>query len=119
MDRSRCLARSILVLVTAPLVAGAQPTFTALGVIPGDASGSSEAFAVSADGSVVAGGGQGAFGSRAFRWTASGGIVDLQPNGSISEASGISADGSVVVGGNDDNYGPGTRRSAGRPPAAW
>ena len=107
----RRLTGSILLLIVAPLDVGAQPSFTGLGDLP-DPFGVhySEAFAVSADGSVVAGRGEGAGGARAFRWTASGGMVDLGTPGAppgtyaLSEASGISADGSVVVGGNDDNY---------------
>jgi probable HAF family extracellular repeat protein len=57
----------------------------------------SEAVAISADGSIVAGNS-----SFAFRWTQSGGMVSLGDldGGSLgtSEAHGISADGSVVVG---------------------
>jgi probable HAF family extracellular repeat protein len=61
----------------------------------------SEAFGVSADGSVVVGWAYNAAGqTRAFRWTASGGMQDLGtlPGGSLSVAYGVSADGSVVVG---------------------
>jgi probable HAF family extracellular repeat protein len=62
---------------------------------------SSEAWGVSADGSVVVGKAyNAAVQGRAFRWTASGGMQDLGtlPGGNYSEASGVSADGAVVVG---------------------
>lgn len=53
----------------------------------------------SADGAVIVGLGSGPS-ERAFRWTASTGMVDLgtPPGGTLSEAWGVSADGSVVVG---------------------
>ena len=62
---------------------------------------SSNAFAVSADGSVVVGVSPSSSGTEAFRWTESGGMVGLGdlPGGIFhSNASGVSADGSVVVG---------------------
>jgi probable HAF family extracellular repeat protein len=71
-----------------------------LGDLPGDVF-SSEASAVSADGSVVVGQSKSASGSEAFRWTQATGMVGLGdlPGGSFySGASGVSADGSVVVG---------------------
>ncbi len=65
-----------------------------LGTLGGDAS---EAYGVSADGSVVVGRAKNASAhGRAFRWTAAKGMYAL--GGSESEASGMSADGSVVVG---------------------
>ena len=61
----------------------------------------SRAFDVSADGSVVVGGGNATSGYEAFRWTSGGGMVGLGdlPGGDFqSYAKGVSADGSVVVG---------------------
>ncbi len=61
----------------------------------------SNAFGVSADGSVVVGEGRSASGVEAFRWTQGGGMVGLGdlPGGSFSSiAQGVSADGAVVVG---------------------
>jgi probable HAF family extracellular repeat protein len=70
-----------------------------LGMLPDG--GESEAWGVSADGSVVVGGDYNAPDQpRAFRWTAAGGMQDLGtlPGGCCSSAWGVSADGSVVVG---------------------
>jgi probable HAF family extracellular repeat protein len=68
-----------------------------LGTLGGDRS---EAYGVSADGSVVVGWARNAAGKwRAFRWTAAGGMQDLGTlGGDRSKALGVSADGSVVVG---------------------
>ncbi|MEX2308600.1 MAG: SUMF1/EgtB/PvdO family nonheme iron enzyme [Pirellulales bacterium] len=81
----------------------------------------SNAYAVSADGSVVVG--QGASGSRieAFRWTQTSGMVGLGdlPGGSFeSNAYAVSADGSVIVG---SLASPplAVKRSDGGRPAAW
>jgi probable HAF family extracellular repeat protein len=85
------------VLALLATVAWSQ-SLTWLGTLPGG--GYSEAWGVSADGSVVVGWARNAAGqSRAFRWTASGGMQDLGTlGGGRSEASGVSADGAVVVG---------------------
>jgi len=78
-------------LLAAATSAQAQ-SFSDLGTLAG--SSVSEAWGVSADGSVVVG----ASGNRAFRWT-SAGMVDLGTLGGFySHAYGVSADGSVVVG---------------------
>jgi probable HAF family extracellular repeat protein len=61
----------------------------------------SQAFGVSADGSVIVGQSSGNGEDLAFRWTETGGMVSLGdlPGGSTSSfAAGVSADGSVVVG---------------------
>ncbi len=70
-----------------------------LGTLPGGFW--SDAYGVSADGSVVVGYAHNAAGQwSAFRWTAAGGMQDLGtlPGGDGSEATAVSADGSVVVG---------------------
>ncbi len=75
-----------------------------LGVLPGGYQ--SNAFAVSADGSVVVGASFPApVYQRAFRWSLSDGLVDLGTlTGALAESSayGVSADGSVIVGSTRD-----------------
>ena len=67
-----------------------------LGTLPGDSW--SRATGVSADGSVVVGVSGGSV-QRAFRWTESGGMVDLGSlGGTITRANAVSGDGQVVVG---------------------
>jgi probable HAF family extracellular repeat protein len=73
-----------------------------LGALPSGI-GISNAFAASADGSVIVGVGYSEIGEEAFRWTASGGLVGLNFNGA---ASGVSADGSVIVGAGSSVVGP-------------
>lgn len=65
---------------------------------PGNSISQSNSGAVSHDGSVVVGIGNGSQSS--FRWTAASGPVDLGtfPGGSVTFAAGISADGSTIVG---------------------
>ena len=77
---------------------GWSQTLTWLGTLPDGYI--SEAWGVSADGSVVVGYASNAAGlSRAFRWTQATGMQDLGTLGGVwSEAYGVSADGSVVVG---------------------
>jgi probable HAF family extracellular repeat protein len=78
--------------------AGWSQSLTWLGTLGGSNSG---AVGVSDDGAVVVGGARNAAGqSRAFRWTAAGGMRDLGtlPGGNESAASAVSADGAVVVG---------------------
>jgi probable HAF family extracellular repeat protein len=81
--------------------------FLGLGDLTGG-SFSSDAFGVSADGSVVVGGSTSASGLEAFRWTSGGGMVglgDLAGGSFFSRANGVSADGSVVVGGSSSASG--------------
>ena len=89
------LSASVLSLVAT--VAWSQ-SLTWLGVLPGGCC--SDAWGVSANGTVVVGYAVNAAGQeRAFRWTASGGMQDLGTLGGVwSEAWGVSADGAVVVG---------------------
>jgi probable HAF family extracellular repeat protein len=73
-------------------------SFQGLGFLPGD--NFSSAAGVSADGSVVVGSSSDNLSSRAFRWTAAGGMVDLGtlPGAAGGQANDCSADGSVIVG---------------------
>ena len=81
-----------------------------LGTLRADNSGHSSARALSADGSVVAGGAYNDAGSsHAFRWTEAGGMVDLgtlrTDNSGQSVAYALSADGSIVAGKASSDYG--------------
>jgi probable HAF family extracellular repeat protein len=61
----------------------------------------SQAYGISADGSVIVGNSSGTSGTAAFRWTSDDGMVGLGdlPGGPVhSRALGVSADGSVIVG---------------------
>jgi len=102
--RPSCLARQLwvaLALFAMPAAAFAQARFQALGFLPGGSL--SEAFDVSADGSVVVGSGRSGNQplGEAFRWTTSEGMVglgSLSPFLRYSEARAVSADGSVIAG---------------------
>jgi len=83
-----------------------------LGFLPGDGVGG-EAYGVSADGAVVVGRSSSGFNpppytSRAFRWSATEGMLGLGalPGQDASEAKAVSADGSVVVGRSSSNTTP-------------
>ena len=92
------LATAVLMLLTAASASRAQ-TLTGLGVLAGGAH--SYATDLSADGSVVVGNAdKGTLGSRAFRWTSAGGMMNLGLFGgaTYTYASRCSANGSVVVG---------------------
>ena len=70
---------------------------------------SSQAIAVTSDGSVIVGVGNSDSGDEAFRWTSGGGMIGLGdlPDGIFnSVANAVSADGSVVVGIGDGASGP-------------
>ena len=89
------------VLLTAPSTVFATATFMGLGYLDGGGS-SSTGWDVSAAGDVVVGTSDSASGSRAFRWTALGGMeaLGVLPGASsASEAHGVSDDGTVVIGG--------------------
>jgi len=95
-------------LAVALATTGAQAaSFEGLGGLPGDTT-SSNAYAVSADGSVVVGVDNSGSNSEAFRWTAVGGMIglgDLPGGFTYSYASGVSGDGSVIVGFSDSDSG--------------
>ena len=112
MSRARMKERRMMVRFTSvltftaavccwsPLRAVAQCTFAGVGDLPGGVF-RSNAFDVSADGSVVVGESHSDLGWQAFRWTAEDGMVGLGdlPGGIFSsQATGVSADGSVIVG---------------------
>ncbi len=77
----------------------AQPTITNLGVLNGG--NASYANAISADGSAVTGSSGSSAGQRAFRWTAAGGMENLDVLAGFAVSSGgtaLSVDGAVVTG---------------------
>ena len=93
------LALSVI-LSLLPAAQAQTASFTGLGDLPGGDF-DSQAYSVSADGSVVVGKGKTVNGDAAFRWTEAGGMVGLGdlPGGTVvSKATVTSADGSVVVG---------------------
>lgn len=99
---TRRLVRALMsasVLSFATTVTWSQ-TLTWLGTLSSHYGHGSEALGVSADGSVVVGRATHSSGeTRAFRWTAGGGMQDLGTlGGNLSEAYGVSADGSTTVG---------------------
>ncbi|MFN0011421.1 MAG: hypothetical protein ACKVS8_07235 [Phycisphaerales bacterium] len=104
---ARCIAVAATGLAAAP-AAAQSPTFTPLGfAVP--AHYRSSAFAVSADGSVIAGVSEGSEGKQAFLWTIPAGMTALGdlPGGALSShAAAISADGSVIVGTGTTTLGP-------------
>lgn len=88
-----------------PFIYSGPGTFRTLGTIGSYSD--SEAFGISGDGSVVAGGARTAnfLGSRAFRWTDAGGMQSLgytRPSHFYSTATGISRDGQSIVGYSND-----------------
>jgi uncharacterized membrane protein len=88
-----------LVCFGADEVVIAAPSFQGLGELSGNPFGTSEAYAVSADGTTVVGRASAPEGGVAFRWTAAGGMQSLgQVSGFTTTGYGVSADGSVVVG---------------------
>ena len=94
-QRAFSINKLSLACFSALLATPAQATeFLGLGDLPGGIFYSS-AYAVSADGSVVAGEVSAGGDLTPFRWTASGGMVPL---GVAGEATGISADGNTIAG---------------------
>ena len=100
------LRPTLLALSIAGCTLHAQAEILALGDLPGG-SFSSQAFATSANGSVVVGASQSTLTYEAFRWSASGGLQGLGTlsGGDYSESTGVSADGSVVVGNSTSSNG--------------
>lgn len=97
-----------------PAPAGPPAEFRNLGVLPGYAS--SQASALSSDGTVVVGTTATTAGNRqAFRWNAQQGMAGLGfiPDGTASAATAVSANGAVIVGVGDVNSGDPPTPSAG------
>lgn len=88
--------RLLLVIACVFAVGAAQaaPIFVPLGFLPGRPN-SSQAAAISADGSTVVGEGLGPGGVEGFRWTSATGMTSV---GADYQPAAVSADGSVVVG---------------------
>jgi uncharacterized membrane protein len=95
-------------LLVSASTAGATAFFTGLGFAPGATS--SNAWAVSADGTTVVG----ASGSEAFRWTGADGLVALERPAGVTSASAedVSDDGAVIVGGMSGSTGGSFRWTA-------
>ncbi len=89
-------------LATAVALSASAQSLTNLGTLPG-IDGSTAAYAVSPDGTAVAGISNTDSGSVAIRWTQEDGLISLGkfPGGTYSNAAGISNGGSVVVGSGD------------------
>lgn len=86
----------------------ASATFTGLGTLPGGSYTSSEAWDVSANGTVVVGESRSAAGTEAFRWTATDGMTglgDLAGGIFHSRAIAVSGDGSVIAGSGESDPG--------------
>ena len=111
MRRKSILVLAIVVLFfgSAPSVFATNASFQGLGDLPGGIF-ESNAYGVSADGSVVVGWSSSASGpEEAFRWTSGGGMVglgDLPGGGFVNAALGVSTDGLVVVGASHSASGP-------------
>lgn len=81
-------------------------SMVSLGFLPGGDM--SQAYAISADGSIIVGTGRnGSSYNEAFRWTSESGMVGLGflPGGFYSGANGVSADGTIIVGASDNASG--------------
>ncbi len=93
------VAALVSFVLTVPLASAGPPSFQGLGDLAGGVF-SSEAWGVSADGTVVVGFSESANGPEAFRWTLAGGMQGLGflPGDLSSKAEAVSRDGSVVVG---------------------
>ena len=99
LNLALALALGFTTLATLAPSAHAADSFAGLGDLVGG--NFSQAFGVSADGTVVVGYSYSANGPEAFRWTQAGGMVglgDLAGGIFFSLARGVSADGTVVVG---------------------
>src|SRR2546429_9776176 len=101
MHRFKNLALASALVVTSYNVCLAAPTFRGLGFLPGGGDLRSEAYGLSADGTVAVGFSSSPSGIQAFRWTAAGGMQGLGTlaiTDPYSDAAAISADGKVIVG---------------------
>jgi probable HAF family extracellular repeat protein len=94
--QTSCVLLGCLAYAPGVAWAGNSGSITSLGVLRGFST--SDATAVSADGSIVVGVCRAGPASEAFRWTAADGMQALPSLGDGAWASGVSADGSVVVG---------------------
>ncbi len=90
------IAASVALSLTS--AAFAQPTITGINNLPGRFG--NTATGISADGAAVTGQAYGGTGGTSFRWTRSGGVVNIGglPGGTSGIGTGLSGDGSVVTG---------------------